>query len=45
MSESDENLWRFELGMFVWGVFLVGMHDSGGIVVGVVRLVLLLILE
>ena len=31
--------------MFIWGVLLVGMHDSGGVVVGEVRCELLDLLE
>ena len=45
VSGCDEGLWRFELGMFVWGVSLVGMHGSGCIVVGVARCELLVLLE
>ena len=44
-SGSVEGLRRFKLGMFVWGVLLVGMHGSGGIVVGVVRCELLILLR
>ena len=30
----DESLWGSWLDMFVWGVLLVGVHVSGGVVVG-----------
>ena len=45
VSGSDGGLRRFEFGMFIWGVFVVGMHGSGGIVVGVARCELLILLE
>ena len=34
MAGCDESLWGSWLGMFVWCVLLVGMHVSGGVVVG-----------
>jgi len=34
LAGCDESLWGSRLGMFVWGVLLMGMHVSGGVVLG-----------
>jgi len=37
VAGCGEGLWGSRLGMFVWSVLLVGMHVSGGVMVGWVR--------
>ena len=41
----DESLWWSRFGMCVWGVLPMGMHGSGGVVVGEVRCKILVLLE
>jgi len=45
VSGSDDVLWMAGLGVFVWGVLLVGMHGSGGVIVEAVSCELLILLE
>ena len=44
MSGCGGSFWGSRLGMFVWGLLLVEMHGSGGLVVGEVRCELLVLL-